>query len=481
MKLKQLFENTFTEKSEIEAWLDARNINDYTINDDLTIDVDRALILSFYDDELPVSFGKVDYFMVRDCYNLASLKGFPKEATTIKIEACAIPNLVGITSKFKMLTIHNCPSLSSLKGLPSEVDGDITAIFNANLTSLEGAPRKVGNFSVSNNSIKSLVGGPKDVSGSYECNGNKLTSLEGAPREVNKNFVCGGNLLTSLKGSPREVGRDYVCSYNKLTTLKGGPKEVGGVFYCNNNELENLDYAPEASEIVSDFIDEGWKEKAQVAGAAALMATALLVNRGPTEEPTSKSVTGAISQEVSKLADVPKKVASIFNGPAKVLYKEAKAAGISGVELIQLMAQSAHETGGFKDLVETGSKDYFLDYDPTRNPRKAKILGNTKVGDGEKFKGRGYLQLTGRDNYMRAGKALGLPLETKPELVEDPKIGALTAIWFWKNRVRPKVDDFSDVKDVTKAINSGMKGLEDRTRRFKQMINLYDVELKDQN
>jgi len=481
MKLKHLLENKFTEKREIEVWLDKRNITNYVINDDLTVDVERALILNFNETELPINFGKVEFLMVSDCYNLTSLKGFPKEANTINIESCDIADLAGIASKFKMLRIHNCPSLSSLRGLPSEVDGDITIAFNANLTSLEGSPKKVGNFIASNNSIKSLVGGPKDVLGSYECNGNKLTNLEGAPREVNKNFVCGGNLMTSLKGSPREVGGDYVCSYNKLTTLKGGPKEVGGVFYCNNNKLENLDYAPEADKIVSDFLDEGWKEKAQVAGAAALMATALLVNRGPTEEPTSKSATGSISQEVAKLADVPKKVASIFNGPAKVLYKEAKAAGISGIELIQLMAQSAHETGSFKDLVETGSKDYFLNYDPTHNPRKAKILGNTKAGDGEKFKGRGYLQLTGRDNYMRAGKALGLPLEAKPELVEDPKIGALTAIWYWKNRVRPKVDDFSDVKDVTKAINSGMKGLEDRTRRFKQMINLYNVELKDDN
>ena len=99
------------------------------------------------------------------------------------------------------------------------------------------------------------------------------------------------------------------------------------------------------------------------------------------------------------------------------------------------------------------------------NP-KAKTLGNTKVGDGARYKGRGYIQLTGRYNYKKAGEALGLPLEDKPELVEKPEVAAKVAIWFWQNRVQPRVDDFYDTRASTKPINPGLKGLEDRKEKF---------------
>jgi putative chitinase len=121
----------------------------------------------------------------------------------------------------------------------------------------------------------------------------------------------------------------------------------------------------------------------------------------------------------------------------------------------------------FKRMVEFGGSLDFRKYDPKYAPKKAKALGNKKVGDGARFKGRGYIQLTGRYNYKRAGQALGLPLEAKPELVEKPEVAAKVAVWFWQNRVQPKVDDFYDTKAATKPINPGLKGLEDRKEKFK--------------
>jgi predicted chitinase len=150
----------------------------------------------------------------------------------------------------------------------------------------------------------------------------------------------------------------------------------------------------------------------------------------------------------------------------RFLTKAAVAAGIKGEELAQFLAQTAHESHNFKSMVEYGGSLDFRKYDPKYAPKKAKALGNKKVGDGARYKGRGYIQLTGRYNYKRAGEALGLPLEAKPEMVETPEVAAQVAVWFWKNRVQPRVDDFRDTKAATKPINSGLKGLEDRKDKF---------------
>lgn len=150
----------------------------------------------------------------------------------------------------------------------------------------------------------------------------------------------------------------------------------------------------------------------------------------------------------------------------KLVFLSAYRAGLTGQELAQFMGQVAHETLGFQKMTEVGSKEYFNRYDPKHSPKKAKILGNVKPGDGARYKGRGFLQITGRDNYRRAGQALGLPLEKNPDLASDPKVAAQIAVWFWKNRVRPEVQDFSDTIAVTSKINPSMNGLGDRDLNF---------------
>jgi len=149
-----------------------------------------------------------------------------------------------------------------------------------------------------------------------------------------------------------------------------------------------------------------------------------------------------------------------------VLKRAARKAGITGNELAAFMSQAAHETMGFFSLVEIGSPQYFRRYDPVHAPRQARSLGNTQAGDGERYRGRGYIQLTGRYNYRRAGEALGLPLEAHPELAEQPHIAAAIAIWYWEWRVRPNVTNFADVRAVTRPINPGLNGLPDRREKF---------------
>lgn len=149
-----------------------------------------------------------------------------------------------------------------------------------------------------------------------------------------------------------------------------------------------------------------------------------------------------------------------------VLKRAARKAGIAGNELAAFMSQASHETMGFFSLVEIGSPQYFRRYDPVHAPRQARSLGNTHAGDGERYRGRGYIQLTGRYNYRRAGEAMGLPLEAHPELAEQPHIAAAIAIWYWEWRVQPNVTNFADVRAVTRPINPGLNGLADRRVKF---------------
>jgi predicted chitinase len=152
--------------------------------------------------------------------------------------------------------------------------------------------------------------------------------------------------------------------------------------------------------------------------------------------------------------------------PVEQLKKVATASGIAGTELAQFLAQCAHETANFASMEERGSPAYFTKkYE--QNPRKAKILGNKVKGDGERYKGRGFIQLTGRDNYTRAGDALGLPLAQQPDLAARPDVAAKVAVWYWQNRVAPKIKDFSNTGAVTKKINPASKGLQSRQDQFK--------------
>ena len=130
-----------------------------------------------------------------------------------------------------------------------EVEGDFDCSA-AGITSLEGAPEKVGgNFDChSIYGLKTLEGAPKEVGGHFDCsNCPWFISLEGAPEIVEGNFDCHNSpRLTSLKGAPKEVGDRFDCSNCKsLKSLEGAPERVKGSFYCNNcKSLKSLKGAP---------------------------------------------------------------------------------------------------------------------------------------------------------------------------------------------------------------------------------------------
>lgn len=194
------------------------------------------------------------------------------------------------------------------------------------------------------------------------------------------------------------------------------------------------------------------------------------------EKPATKAVAKPAPKPAAKAAPAQKptqtkSVTTVTNNPLeKVVMATAIKNGITGTELAAFMAQVAHESHDFQSMVEYGGSLDFRKYDPKYNPKKAKTLGNTKPGDGAKYKGRGFIQITGKYNYRKAGQAIGVDLVKNPALAEDPAIAAKIAVWFWKHRVQPKVDNWNDVRDVTKPINPGLNGLEDRQENFKDYL-----------
>ena len=90
--------------------------------------------------------------------------------------------------------------------------------------------------------------------------------------------------------------------------------------------------------------------------------------------------------------------------------------------------------------------------------------GDEASGDGFRYRGGGMIQLTFKDNYASAGNALGLALVDHPEMLRQPDIAMLVAMWFWREHGCNEAADLDDVKSVTFHINGGENGLQDRIR-----------------
>lgn len=91
-------------------------------------------------------------------------------------------------------------------------------------------------------------------------------------------------------------------------------------------------------------------------------------------------------------------------------------------------------------------------------------------GDGWRFRGSGFLQLTGHSNFYHAGKALGADFVMEPELVRTPKYAAQTAGWFWQTHKLNQIADSRDFVTMTKRINGGTIGLDDRIKHINQAL-----------
>lgn len=132
------------------------------------------------------------------------------------------------------------------------------------------------------------------------------------------------------------------------------------------------------------------------------------------------------------------------------------------------LAQLAHESGQLRFMEELwGPTPAQQRYEPPST--LARALGNTEVGDGKRFKGRGPIQITGRANYRRYGDLLSVDLEAQPQLACRPELAFRIAALFWnKNGLNALADEASVAafKRITKRINGGFNGLADRERFY---------------
>lgn len=156
------------------------------------------------------------------------------------------------------------------------------------------------------------------------------------------------------------------------------------------------------------------------------------------------------------------------------------------------IGQAMHESGGFKNLVEnlnysaTGlmrtwpsrfpdldvADKYAHNAEKIANKVYSGRMGNTEEGDGFAYRGRGIFQLTGKENYKNCSDGIGVNLIANPELLQEPKCASLSAGWYWNKRNLNQYADSMDIETMTKKINGGTIGLEDRKAKINKVLDI---------
>lgn len=164
------------------------------------------------------------------------------------------------------------------------------------------------------------------------------------------------------------------------------------------------------------------------------------------------------------------------------------------------IAQCAHESGNFNFIKENLNyrwetlRKIFPKYFPTDDlakqyasrPNKAEAIanrvyanrmgnGDEASGDGYRYCGRGLIQLTGKDNYTFFAGSLGIPVEEAAEYLATFEGAAQSACWFWEQNNLNRFADANDVRGLTRAINGGFIGLEDRIKHTNHALHVMGV------
>ena len=155
------------------------------------------------------------------------------------------------------------------------------------------------------------------------------------------------------------------------------------------------------------------------------------------------------------------------------------------------IAQVGHESGQLTRLVENlnYSADVLRKTWPSRfdvdlasavarkpeqiaNIAYGNRIGNTALGDGWKYRGRGLIQITGKNNYRACGEALGLDLISQPELLEKPQHACMSAAWFWATNGLNSLADAGKFDAITQRINGGQNGAADRQALYAKALKV---------
>lgn len=154
-------------------------------------------------------------------------------------------------------------------------------------------------------------------------------------------------------------------------------------------------------------------------------------------------------------SDIIKAIAPVCKNPDTVADSLQAAVDELGVkDVAMFVAQCAHESDHFRATTEYASGAAY---------EGRKDLGNTEPGDGKRFRGRGYIQLTGRENYRLASVYFGVDFLSNPEWVAQPEWAAKVSAWFFT--VFKKIDGL-DITRATRRINGGLNGIKQRTEFY---------------
>ena len=160
----------------------------------------------------------------------------------------------------------------------------------------------------------------------------------------------------------------------------------------------------------------------------------------------------SVPVEQPPVVEIKKPPSSSFQQGKKEVLNALTAEGVTDpVARAQILAQTAHESGGFKYTQEIGDVSYFQKYEGRKD------LGNIYPGDGVRFIGRGFLQTTGRTNYQQFKDEFGVDVVNNPEILAEPQYAAKSAL-FWFKKNAKKVErlsggDWSNTEGVTRAVN----------------------------
>jgi putative chitinase len=158
------------------------------------------------------------------------------------------------------------------------------------------------------------------------------------------------------------------------------------------------------------------------------------------------------SELLKKLCPTSKR--TIIDGVSKYLTQYSDAYELNTkLRMAHFLAQAAHESAHFGTLTEYATGQAY---------EGRKDLGNTQQGDGVRFKGRGIFQVTGRANYKKYGDKIGVDLVSNPALAADPENSVRTALEYWKDHGLNVLADQDMIKAITRKINGGYNGLDER-------------------
>ena len=154
----------------------------------------------------------------------------------------------------------------------------------------------------------------------------------------------------------------------------------------------------------------------------------------------------------------------------------------SAKRMVEIFGEGRHSAaiGGGEAQRLVGNKEAFAErVYGLGNPRKARDLGNTEPGDGYRYRGRGFLQITGRAAYREMGKRIGIDLEAVPDKAGEPLYALMTAAAFWDSRKLNTYADQDNIEIITKRINGGFNGLADRKRKYAKAVEVFSDDHED--